>query len=127
MAKGKTKRALADEAYHRVFGDTIPMFETPPAEPVPAGERLIRAPEHCPGCRVHTAPSSIVRTGRWQAMRAGLAEHEGWLQCTACSHIVRVTRVEWERVQLIAKRALTDTPHGQPKPGREHKFDRGAG
>lgn len=124
----KTRKQLADEAYLRVMAQSQDMFDGSEPEPVPVGPVLSAAPDNCPNCRVDTRPTSLVAGGRWNAMRAGLKDDDGSLQCSACSKIVRVTRAAWDTISMRTGKAYTDNLHGggRPKPGRESKYDRGA-
>lgn len=127
--KGKTKQQLADESYRRVYGDPVEMFEVAavPVEPGPAAPLHDRLPPRCGGCGVTTGVTEAVAEGRMSPMRLALSEADGWLQCDACAHRIRVTRPVWDAIALRRSRALTDTPRGanRPKPGREQKYDRG--
>lgn len=117
----KTKRQLADEAYLRSLGQTMEMFDDV-AAPVPVEKT---APDVCGGCGMDTRPVPHIPGGRWNAMRSGLSDERGNLQCSACAHIVSVPRAEWDRIALRNSRSYSDTGRrGRPKPGRESKYDR---
>jgi len=132
VAKGKSKRALADEAWER----TQQMSLEPPPDlhgelpgQLDIGGQIVGESHSTPLPVVSTLPDTCPACGKskgsvltWIHMKTV----EGWkVQCFYCGHIVAVTERTWNSVQEAARIAFRD--RGQPPPAKaKGKRSRGA-
>lgn len=130
MAKGKSKRALADEAWERVQQNTLDLPADLHGElpgqldiggqivgeshlsPLPLVSAL---PDACPACG-YTKGSVLT----WLHMKSESFQ----VQCCGCGHIIAVTERTWNSVQEAARLAFRD--RAQPVSKARGKPSRGA-
>lgn len=130
VAKGKSKRALADEAWERTQQMSL---EPPPdlhgelAGQLDIGGQIVGESHSTPLPVVSALPDACPACGKskgsvltWAHMKS---EEEVWrVQCFHCGHIIAVTERTWNSVREAARISFRDKVNpgkAAAKPGRE--------
>ncbi len=132
MPKRKTKKALADEAYHRIEAERVQigMFDGGPKEnaPVVELERWEDVPPACSGCGRKTLRLSTWTHLTWRGSPLADPEAIDWkLMCGNCGRTIIVPPKTWQAVREDCRQAFIDrapnTESHQRRKGRDRNLD----